>query len=352
MKSIRVFAGLCLILISLGSVSCVQVPDKSLTLWHDFPAADWQSQCFPIGNGRLGCMIYGGVDKEHIQFNEDTLWIGDESDTGAYQAFGDIFIQFGDAGMEEGISNPSRHSTSSNESIDKTIDGNDGTKWCMEHKGKPVVWQVVFMNQAKKPLQSYTLTSANDVPSRDPQKWKLEASNDGETWTLLDKRSLGQPFSQRHAGRRFEFDNNRLFKVYRFTFEPVDKTHFQVAEIELGAPGTSYRELGGNDLSEQSYRRQLNIDNAVHSISYNKDGVNYRREYFASNPANVMVFHFSADKKGAHSGSISLKDAHSGLTKANGNRIIFSGALTGQYQNPNKNYDHVKGGVKSRWVAV
>jgi alpha-L-fucosidase 2 len=38
-------------------------------------------------------MIFGGVDREHIQFNEDSLWIGDKIDTGAYQAFGDLTIQ-------------------------------------------------------------------------------------------------------------------------------------------------------------------------------------------------------------------------------------------------------------------
>ena len=66
-------------------------------LWYQAPAQDWEKQALPIGNGRLGGMIFGGVDKEHIQFNEDSLWIGDEKDTGAYQTFGDIYIEFGDA---------------------------------------------------------------------------------------------------------------------------------------------------------------------------------------------------------------------------------------------------------------
>ena len=69
------------------------------TLSYDRPAQDWQSEALPIGNGRLGCMVFGGVPRERIQFNEDSLWIGDEKDTGAYQAFGDIFVdlQHGDA---------------------------------------------------------------------------------------------------------------------------------------------------------------------------------------------------------------------------------------------------------------
>ena len=72
-----------------------------LTLWYSTPATDWQSQALPIGNGRLGGMLYGGVTQERLQFNEDSLWTGDEhpsgvwddagnNGTGAYQNFGDV----------------------------------------------------------------------------------------------------------------------------------------------------------------------------------------------------------------------------------------------------------------------
>ncbi|QIL90363.1 glycosyl hydrolase family 95 catalytic domain-containing protein [Microbulbifer harenosus] len=49
--------------------------DKSLTLWYDRPADNW-NQALPIGNGRLGAMIYGGVAREELQLNEDTVWAG------------------------------------------------------------------------------------------------------------------------------------------------------------------------------------------------------------------------------------------------------------------------------------
>ena len=87
-----------------------------------------------------------------------------------------------------------------------------------------------------------------------------------------------------------------------------------------------------------AYRRELNIDKALHSISYEQAGVHYRREYFASNPANVLVFRLSADKKGAYTGTLSLKDAHSGTSKAETNKLMFSGALTGKYGKPAENY--------------
>ncbi len=46
-----------------------------LTLWYQQPATEW-TQALPIGNGRLGAMVFGGTAEEHLQFNEDTLWSG------------------------------------------------------------------------------------------------------------------------------------------------------------------------------------------------------------------------------------------------------------------------------------
>ena len=53
---------------------------RDLTLWYDKAAAQW-IDAFPIGNGRLGAMVFGGgedgaFNKELLQFNEDTLWSG------------------------------------------------------------------------------------------------------------------------------------------------------------------------------------------------------------------------------------------------------------------------------------
>ena len=61
-------------------------------LWYSQPARDWEKEALPIGNGRLGAMVFGTAPEERIQFNEESLWVGDETDTGAYQAFGDVFV--------------------------------------------------------------------------------------------------------------------------------------------------------------------------------------------------------------------------------------------------------------------
>ncbi len=52
-----------------------QKSSPDLKLWYDAPAANW-NEALPIGNGRLGAMVYGIPAEENIQLNEETLWSG------------------------------------------------------------------------------------------------------------------------------------------------------------------------------------------------------------------------------------------------------------------------------------
>ena len=54
-------------------------PVQPLTLWYGKPAAEW-TEALPVGNGRLGAMVFGGAARERIQFNEDTVWQGEPRD--------------------------------------------------------------------------------------------------------------------------------------------------------------------------------------------------------------------------------------------------------------------------------
>ncbi len=57
------------------------------TLWYRQPATQWV-EALPIGNGRLGAMVFGGVEMERIQLNEDTLWAGGPYDPANHAALG------------------------------------------------------------------------------------------------------------------------------------------------------------------------------------------------------------------------------------------------------------------------
>ena len=48
---------------------------KENRLWYTRPAADWH-EALPLGNGRLGMMVFGGVEEERVQLNEETFWSG------------------------------------------------------------------------------------------------------------------------------------------------------------------------------------------------------------------------------------------------------------------------------------
>ena len=52
-----------------------QAPQQALSLWYNAPATEWE-EALPVGNGRLGAMVYGGVTKEIIQLNEESIWEG------------------------------------------------------------------------------------------------------------------------------------------------------------------------------------------------------------------------------------------------------------------------------------
>lgn len=66
-----------LLLPALCAPACTA--ERAGTLWYRQPAKQW-TQALPIGNGRLGAMVFGGVESERIQLNEATVWAGEKRD--------------------------------------------------------------------------------------------------------------------------------------------------------------------------------------------------------------------------------------------------------------------------------
>ncbi|MFD0522251.1 discoidin domain-containing protein [Paractinoplanes durhamensis] len=82
-------------------------------------------------------------------------------------------------------------------------------------------------------VQQYTLTSANDVPGRDPQSWTLQGSTNGTTWTTLDTRT-GIDFSDRRQTRAFVIPNSTAYARYRLQITANHgAAETQLAEWEL-----------------------------------------------------------------------------------------------------------------------
>ena len=117
MKTAKTSAAARFFLAAVFSVAALCAFCAEDRIWDDRPGDNWENSWYPLGNGRLGCMVDGGARKLRIQFNVDSLWTGDKNLTsdigddradanyntmGAYQNFGELEIELG--GLPEGES--------------------------------------------------------------------------------------------------------------------------------------------------------------------------------------------------------------------------------------------------------
>src|SRR5262245_13621358 len=74
-----------LLFAGLGAMALVPAALAANTLlWYDKPATDWEKEALPIGNGRIGAMVFGGVASERLQIAEKSLWTGGPGTDGGY----------------------------------------------------------------------------------------------------------------------------------------------------------------------------------------------------------------------------------------------------------------------------
>lgn len=82
---------LALVAILSGVAMACQDPNKGesadngLKIWYKQEAQSWMREALPIGNGYMGAMVFGGVERERIQFNEESLWVGGPGEWDEYK---------------------------------------------------------------------------------------------------------------------------------------------------------------------------------------------------------------------------------------------------------------------------
>jgi hypothetical protein len=115
----------------------------------------------------------------------------------------------------------------------RALDNTPSTKWlAFSATGAPYRFQ--FSGDRQHAVNTYTITSANDAPNRDPYAWTLSGSNDGVNFTQIDSRTA-QTFTDRHQTRLYEFTNTTAYEYYRFDF----KTKFGVTGLEVDRPNAN-----------------------------------------------------------------------------------------------------------------
>jgi alpha-L-fucosidase 2 len=320
----------------LALLAAALLPAAEPALTYEAPARSWERERLPVGNGRLGAMLDGGVAVDRIQFNEESLWTGDANPSGgfdtkgdrpgmfgAYQNFGEVSVELAPAGpvFAKGfLDEPGRPRAATRDAdgapFAQAHDGDPRTKWVVENP-TTVVWRVDLPEPAE--LRAYALTSANDVPSRDPSHWRLEGSMDGRAWTLLDRREGLAPFGQRHQRKLFELPAAVRFRCYRLSFDAVrNRNHFQLAEVELvGIP------LRAEAAVPAGYARRLSLSEGIHAVRVPGQST---RETFASKPAEVVVARYVGERP--LSGSVRLRDAHGNPTVAEGAELRGAGRFS------------------------
>ena len=95
--------------------------------------------------------------------------------------------------------------------------------------------------------------------------------------------------------------------------------------------GDIFIRLGHDTAKVKNYRRQLDIERAIHSVEYEYEGVQYQQTAFASHPAHVIVVHLTADKPGAYTGRVWLTDMHDAQIKMKKNRLSSVGKLDSDF---------------------
>ncbi|AMR32363.1 hypothetical protein A0256_13500 [Mucilaginibacter sp. PAMC 26640] len=113
----------------------------------------------------------------------------------------------------------------------KVTDGDTGSKFLIFSYAPAFYIQLKF--KKAQHITSYSLTSANDAPTRDPKNWNISGSNDGTTWTVLDTRT-GETFSDRGKTNTYDFTTPDTFTYYRLNITANGGSSlFQMAEFRV-----------------------------------------------------------------------------------------------------------------------
>ncbi|MEI9863746.1 MAG: glycoside hydrolase family 95 protein [Limisphaerales bacterium] len=204
------------------------VAASPLTLFYTNAAVKW-TEAMPVGNGRLGAMIFGGVGREHLQLNEGTLWAGGPYDPNNTNAFAAL----------------------------------------------PEVQRLVF-----------------------------EGKYD-EAAKLIGDKMMAVPLGQ----------------------------------MPYQTMGDLFLDFGTNAGSVENYRRDLDLDTAIATVSYTANGVHFKREIFSSAVDQVIVVRLTADKPGQISFIGTMQTPQQAVTgTAGSNTLVLRGV--------NREAQGIKGALK------
>ena len=142
---------------------------------------------------------------------------------------------------------------------------------------------------------------------------------------------------QYNENQNIPFGREKMNQLRKLFFEGKLSEGNRIAGDNLHGNQTSFgTHLPIGDLKMQfiypegkvtDYRRSLSLDEAVSSVSFNSGGVNYKREYFATNPDNVLVLRLTADKQKSITMNMGLDLMRQADLSVENNQLVFTGKV-------------------------
>ncbi|MCX6877274.1 MAG: glycoside hydrolase family 95 protein [Verrucomicrobia bacterium] len=129
---------------------------------------------------------------------------------------------------------------------------------------------------------------------------------------------------------RVQFNEISLWGGTRMAVEGLDDEGQDLGAYQ--AFGDILIHLGHDFSKVTDYRQELDIDRAVHQVTYESNGVRYQRTAFASHPDGVIVIQLTANKPAAYTGRVQLTDMHQARIAAAGNTLSAVGKLENGFE--------------------
>ena len=356
---------------------------QTLKTTYDAPAADWESQALPLGNGYMAIMVFGGVQHDVIQMNEHSVWSGGpgknanyngghsntadnrkqnlqnarnalQTKTTAFTASnnpanpGDyaaedaalrgyiegIMGDHSDFGSYQSLSNiniahpsamlPEIYNISGD--CDNTDNPSEGLQMLFD-ANTSTKW---FADNGFKGLpcsviweydMNFTLSQYKVTSANDMQ------ARDPKDWKLYGSNN-GQDYTLIDTKANITFSERNQTLTFNVSQCSYKYFKFEITALNTAGNSPQLSEIEliyANALPTPQYNgyvRELNIDSATSNITYVQDGVTYTRQYFVSYPDNAVVIRYAANQGGKLTRNIWISSPQTSITQSAADGVI------------------------------
>lgn len=336
-----------LALIAAISMSTPTPLPATQILWYNHPAKRWE-ESLPIGNGRLGAMVFGGIFEERIQLNEESIWAGgpvpknpptsadaikraraayfagdqakaqeiiaqgvmaDPLEPRSYQTLGDLRLTF----RYPGVSLPQPIKI---EQWKRSESSKELNRSQLAARFDDTAWKTAS-NLEVPPLSWVVFRTEFELGAKDLSRTLALSPIDDSSIVMLNDVEIGRTNAW---DRPFQFDASKALKP--------GKNVLAIAVQNGGGAGHLAKEVTLDaDVSADGYRRELDLSQASAKTKYQINGVEFTREVFASHPDQAILIRLTASKAKAIQMDVGLTRSEGASTRstADGKGLLMTG---------------------------